>query len=101
MIASGISFPARIPACYTPLDREPEFDSERHLALEPPEMVYRLRDFGYSAKECSAHASDVAMTTPFRVLSEQGVAALRDVGEAFKRMQPPTEGDPDAAYIKP
>ena len=101
MIASGISFPARIPACYTPLDREPEFDSERHLALESPEMVYRLRDFGYSAKACSAHASDVAMTTPFRVLSEQGVAALRDVGEAFKRMQPPTEGDPDAAYIKP
>ena len=97
MIASGISFPARIPACYTPLDREPEFDPERHLALEPPETVYRLRDFGCGARECSAHASDVAMTTSFRVLSEQGVAALRDVGEAFKRMRPPTEGDPDAA----
>lgn len=101
MIASGISFPARIPACYTPLDREPDFDSERHLALEPPEVAYRLRDFGYSAEACSAHASDIAMTAPFRVLSEQGVTALRDVGEAFRRMQPPTEGDPDAAYIKP
>ena len=101
MIANGILFPERIPACYTPLDREPEFDSERHLALEPPEMVYRLRDFGYSARECSTHASDVAMTTSFRVLSEQGVAALREVGEAFKRKRPPTEGDPDAAYIKP
>ena len=101
MIASDLPFPKRIPACYPPLDREPDFDPARHLALERPDLVYRLRDFGYSAGECAAHASDVAMTSPFRVLSAEGVTALRDVGEAFKRLHPPTEGHPDAAYVKP
>ena len=66
MIARDISFPARVPACYTPLDREPDFDAERHLALEAPETVYRLRDFGYSEDESSAHASDVAHATRVR-----------------------------------
>ena len=101
MIASGIPFPKRIPACYTPLDREPDFAPARHLALEPPDRVYRLRDFGYGVEERAAHASDVAMTSPFRVLSAEGVTVLRDVGEGFKRLQPPTEGHSDAAYVKP
>ena len=101
MIASGIPLPMRTPACYASLEREPDFDSARHLALEPPERVYRLHEFGYGADECASHASDIAMTSPFRVLSPQGVTALRDVGEGFRRLRPPTEGRPDAAYVKP
>ena len=48
---SFVTVPPVAPSSARMCVREPKFDAERHLELEPPEMVYRMRDFGYSATE--------------------------------------------------
>ncbi len=101
MIAANIPFPREIPASYQTIDGEPEFDPARHLALEMPERIWKLKDFGYDEHIRARYPSQVAVTSPLKVLTAEGVAALREVGEGFKRLELKTEGNPDAAYVKP
>ena len=84
MIAANIPFPNRIPDSYQTIDHEPGFDPARHLALKMPEQVWTLEDFGYEERVRAQYPSQVAVTSPFKVLTEEGVAALREVGEEFK-----------------
>jgi len=101
MIARAIGFPNRIPESYERLRDEPAFDPARHLALEKPDRVITLEEFGYDAQSRASAPSQVAITSAFRILSDEGVAALRAVGELFRRQEQRTEGNPDAAYVKP
>ena len=74
-----------------PLAKEPEFNHARHLALEKPNEIISLTEFGYSADEIAACPSDFAATDIFRILSDEGAACLYDVCkqlEAFTTSNP-------------
>ena len=61
------------------LASEPDFDPAIHLALEMPDVIESLTDFGYSAEQIVSCPSDFAVTSVFRVLSDEGAACLLDV----------------------
>lgn len=71
-------FPATSPYSEAISD-DPPFDPDRHLALEEPEFVISLSDLGYELENESATGSDIAASACFRVLSEEGVAAMQHV----------------------
>jgi hypothetical protein len=79
ILSETIPFPQGLPAGFEPLAEEPLYDPQRHLALTAPEHVVRLRDLGYDAAAVAACPADLAITGPFRILSAEGVAALRAV----------------------
>lgn len=79
MIAEPLPFPRTMPAAYQCADDGPPYDPARHLALERPERLWTLAELGYDAAAIAACPTDVAITAPFRVLSDQGVAALHEV----------------------
>ncbi|MGC6411232.1 MAG: hypothetical protein ACON4F_00205 [Candidatus Puniceispirillaceae bacterium] len=82
------------PAGYDKLASEPVFDPDKHLALEKPAETYSLTDFGYPEEVVQASPVDFAASSTFRVLSEEGVAALYDVMkqvEGFSRSNPRIE----------
>jgi hypothetical protein len=84
MLAEVLPFPAQIPPGYEQLETEPEFDPVHHLALEKPTTVSQLSDVGYDEEVVSKCASAMAITSPFRILSEEGVVALREVALAIR-----------------
>ena len=84
MSATPLSFPRERPHTYEPIADEPLFDPMRHLALEPPREVWRLSDFGYGAAEIEECASKFAVAGPFRLLSDEGVAAARSVALSLR-----------------
>lgn len=55
---------------------ETTFDKSKHLQLTDPERIWSLKDFGYGPERIKSAPFDVAVTTPFRILSEEGVKAL-------------------------
>lgn len=83
MIARGLAFPTVVPEGYPPLADEPLFDPARHLALEMPDTVVTLAELGYSDEEIAACPSSLGITSCFRVLSDEGVAALHEVARAL------------------
>lgn len=78
-IAEALSFPATNPAGFAPLASEPTFDPARHLALEMPDTRISLADLGYGADEIAACPSDLGITSPFRLLSDEGAACMLEV----------------------
>ena len=85
MLAAPLPMPADRPAHITRTLDEPVFDLQRHLALAWPERIATLEDFGYDAAARAATPSPVAITAPFRVLSDEGVQALEAVLRALKQ----------------
>ena len=79
MLQLPLSFPSHHPHEYPQIHGEPLFDAKRHLAPALPERVWTLKDFGYDEAEIAAAATPVAITTPFRLLSDEGAAAFRQV----------------------
>lgn len=79
-----LPFPAEQPPGYEWLDGEPTFDPERHLALTEPDEVIGLADLGYSPDEIATKATPVAVSTPFRVLSDEGAAVMLDVARRLR-----------------
>jgi hypothetical protein len=79
-----IPFPKTIPDEIGRLDDEPVFDPAIHLQLEPPATKLRLGEIGYTREEIARCPSDVAIAGPFRVLSDEGAAALLDVTRRLK-----------------
>jgi len=67
------------PACYDWIEGEPDFDPARHLQLEKPERSWSLADLGYGDRFIAKQASDRAMFSTARLLSDEGVAALQEV----------------------
>ncbi len=76
MTVAAVPFPAMPPAGYVWFEDEPVFDPAKHLALEMPNTIRYLDEFGYAAEEIKTKASRVAVSSPFRVLSAEGAAVL-------------------------
>lgn len=68
-------FPLTDPG-YAPIADDPAFDPARHLALEKPAFRLTLGELGYGAEVGATTPSEVAVTDCFRVLSDEGVAAM-------------------------
>ena len=74
-----LPFPAGRPDPYKLLVDEPGFDPSKHLALESPADTFRLGELGYKESELEGFASDFAYSSAFRILSSEGVEAMRHV----------------------
>lgn len=71
-----VPFPDELPPGYEWFTDEPEFDPDRHLALEEPAEVIALHDLGYTAEETATKATSIAASSPFRVLSDDGAEVM-------------------------
>lgn len=60
------------------ITNEPEFNPATHLSLELPENVFTLSDLGYESPLMPI-PTNIAATSCFRVLSDEGAAALYQV----------------------
>ena len=60
------------------IEADVPWDPERHVEITPPESVTMLADWGLGAAGPTA-LSPVAITSPFRFLSDEGVAALHAI----------------------
>ena len=85
MLADQNSAPETLPPGFSFIENEPVFDPARHLALEAPEQIMTLEDFGYSAKAAAQFASPIAATSSVRMLSDEGLATAQEV---LKLLQP-------------
>ncbi len=74
----------RVPENIDGIKDGPQFNPKEHLQLEMPEKVYGLDEFGYRQDIIDQAPYPIAVTTPFRLLSESGLKALRDSIEALK-----------------
>ena len=80
----ALDFPADKPAPYVCLQDEPPFDAARHLALERPDETVSLAELGYSPAEVAAAPSPLAISSAFRVFSEEGLAVMRELAQRMK-----------------
>lgn len=85
----AFALPSAHPEGFPPLEDEPAFDPARHLAIEAPDRVYTLADFGYSDEDIAACPSATAATSAFRILSDEGIACLQEV---TRRLEPYARG---------
>lgn len=70
---------------------DPVFDPAIHLALETPEQILTLNDLGYGDETAKTTPTEIAATSCFRILSDEGVAAMYHVCkqlEAFTTSNP-------------
>jgi hypothetical protein len=95
VVAEPISFPQDSPPGYEYLPNEPTYNPNRHLALEKPSRIYRLADLGYDQTAIANCSNDLAITSPMRLLSEEGVATLHEVSLALQRYQQRCERIPN------
>ena len=84
-LARPLAFPDVLPKGFAPLEREPVFDPAKHLQIERPQEVLNLAQLGYSAQEIAACPSDFGVTSIFRVLSDEGAAAMLEVGRSLEQ----------------
>ncbi len=84
MSATAIPFPAMQPPGYSWLEDETVFDPARHLALEAPKSTTSLADFGYASEVIQSKATEVAVSSPFRILSDEGAAVMLDTARRLK-----------------
>jgi hypothetical protein len=92
MLAIAPDFPRDLPMGYQELDDEFRYDPGRHLCLEFPEKTWTLDEFGYSEQEIAACASNVAVTSPFRLLSDEGLSSLHQIAVRLKAVSKKIEG---------
>jgi hypothetical protein len=91
-LASPIPFPSNYPDGYELLEDAFVYDPKRHLQLEQPDQIWLLKDFGYSDDQIARCASPVAITSPFRLLSDEGLDALHQVAQTLKAQCTHIEG---------
>jgi len=72
-------FPKSLPPGFSYLEGEPTFDARHHLALASPDRIYKLAEFGYSDEMIATFPSDIACTSPARLMTREGVDVLREV----------------------
>jgi hypothetical protein len=90
--ASTLPFPTGRPSDYLPLQDEPIFDAGQHLALEMPTETTDLATMGYQEADLSQCASTFAVSNAFRILSQEGVAAMRHVCDQIYHNRNSSEG---------
>ena len=95
-----LTFPRHPPVEIKQVRDSVAFDPARHLALTFPEKVWTLEDFGYDSASRAQTPSPVIMTSPFRILSDEGVAAFRRAVEGMKEDRTISTGSRLASYIR-
>jgi len=75
---------AAAPPGYEPLESDVPWDFERHAQLVAPERVVLLEEWGTDAAGPTA-LSPVAITSPFRLLSDEGAAAMQAICAELER----------------
>ncbi len=73
-----------MPPGFEPLTDDEPWDSAKHLEIVEPEHVAMLGDWGADAAGPTA-LSPLAITSPFRFLSDEGVAALQRICTALEQ----------------
>jgi len=61
------------------INDDPVFNPAIHLALEIPQQILTLSDLGYGDETVGTTPTEVAATACFRILSDEGVAAMHHV----------------------
>ncbi|MGF1627581.1 MAG: hypothetical protein ACFCVH_22105 [Alphaproteobacteria bacterium] len=84
-----LAFPIIVPGDLPELEGEPVYDPAIHLALEPPAHKLALADLGYSGEEIAQCPSTIAISGPFRLLSDEGVRVVLDI---CRRLSPYARG---------
>ena len=90
--AHPLPFPAGRPSDYLALADEPTFDPGMHLALEMPTETTDLVTLGYQEADLAQCASTFAVSNAFRILSREGVAAMRHVCDQIYHNRNASEG---------
>lgn len=88
-MGTTVAFPHQQPPGYEWLGDETPFDPTRHLQLEPPESIIRLDALGYAPDAIATKASPIAVSSPFRVLSDEGAALLLDTARRLRAFAHP------------
>lgn len=102
-LRSVLDFPVGKPEAYIRLDDEPTFDAGKHLALSPPAQVISLADLGYSQAELNAAPSPLALTSAFRIFSDEGLAIMQMLCARMKSNRNAAAGTGDnrlGSYIR-
>jgi hypothetical protein len=95
MLASLDTYPPTLPPGFAFAKGEDEFDPTKHLQLEAPERVFTMAELGYTPEETGRFPSRTAAAAPFRMLSDEGVRALRKTIDLCMPLCTTTsEGDP-------
>ena len=68
----AVPFPTTQPNGREWSDGESVVNAAQHLQLELPTERVMYSDLGYSANEIRSKATDFAVSSPFRVLSDEG-----------------------------
>lgn len=100
MLASPLAFPTVMPPHVKRQVDGPAFDAARHLDLGWPKRIETLAEFGYDAAARARTPSPVAITSAFRVLSAEGVAALDQVLQDLKADQTVASGKRLSVYLQ-
>ncbi|MGI9316064.1 MAG: HalD/BesD family halogenase [bacterium] len=87
MQADPPQFPDHLPLGYAAVEESVTYDPETHLQLEWPKRIWTLEEFGYGENDINSCASSVAVTSPFRMLSETGVKDLYAVAANLKPLR--------------
>lgn len=80
-----IPFPQTLPAGFHSLEEPVRFDPNKHLALEAPQETLTLEELGYSREEIALCPTNLAVASPVRLLSEEGVQALLAVARTLRQ----------------
>ena len=78
---NALAFPSECPSEYIPLDNEPPFIAAQHLSLEFPDSIFSLHDLGYCDQDIATCESSFGYCNAFRILSDEGVALMKDICE--------------------
>lgn len=82
------------------------FNPDKHLELQTPKKVVSVTEIGYSREFSQELACNLAYTSPFRVLSDEGVLDLRRVADNLSQVKKTLSSGPldefgNAAYLSP
>ena len=81
-LLADVDFPSEeLPPGYEFCLKEPQFDPAIHLQLEAPKRVWTMAELGYRESVRARFPSPIALTSPARLLSKEGVATLRVISE--------------------
>lgn len=81
-----------MPRSYQCFEDEVRYDPDLHLSPEWPERIWTLEEFGYRPQEISQCPSNVAVTSPFRLFSSEGIDAVYRVVNRLKAVKSSIRG---------
>lgn len=80
----ALDFPMQKPEAYIRLQDEPVFNADKHLALTRPDSSVTLSELGYDNETLANSPSTLAITSAFRVFSDEGLAVMQELAARMK-----------------